>query len=100
MGKCIQMLFGLTLNNNLRSLNSRGSVKHGILGNLIFKKIKNQLGGNVKFILTGSAPVKAEVLMYLKAVLGVNILECFGLTETAGGGTGTAADDKIAGHVG
>jgi len=69
-------LFGYTLNNNLRNLENDGYVRHGILGNAIFKKIKNQLGGNVKFILTGSAPIKADVLMYLKAVLNVNICEC------------------------
>lgn len=63
LGKCVKWLFGHTLNNNLKSLENHGYVQHGLLGNFIFKKIKNQLGGNVKFILTGSAPIKAEVLM-------------------------------------
>lgn len=63
LGKCIKLLYGLTLNSNLRGLENNGYIKHGLLGNFIFKKIKNQLGGQVKFILTGSAPVKAEVLM-------------------------------------
>jgi len=100
LGACVRWLFGYTLNNNLSNLENDGYVSHGILGNAIFKKIKNQLGGNVKFILTGSAPIKSEVLMYLKAVLNVNICECYGLTETAGGCSGTYPDEKTAGHVG
>jgi len=41
----------------------------------VFKDIRSALGGNVKVIVTGSAPIKPEVLDFLKVTIGVNIIE-------------------------
>jgi len=41
----------------------------------VFKKIKENLGGKVEAIITGSAPIKKEVLDYLKIGFGVNVFE-------------------------
>jgi long-chain acyl-CoA synthetase len=45
---------------------------------LIFNKIKNLIGGRVKLMITGSAPISAEVLNFLKICFCAPILEGYG----------------------
>jgi len=42
-------------------------------GNLI--PLKKRLGGNIEFMLTGSAPIKPEVMDFLKVSMGINVVE-------------------------
>jgi len=49
---------------------------------MVFSKIKSVLGGNLKRMITGSAPIKAEILDFFKITLGFNIAEGYGMTET------------------
>ncbi|MEG2711657.1 MAG: AMP-binding protein [Clostridia bacterium] len=48
----------------------------------IFKEIHDNLGGNLKYVLTGSAPMDPEVIKGFEA-FGFKVLQGFGLTETA-----------------
>lgn len=59
----------------MESYKKDGVYQHGCLANLAFNKVKETLGGRVKAIITGSAPIKAEVLDFLKIVTGAVILE-------------------------
>lgn len=93
-------LFSFSYGNTDSSYRNSGLVEHGFLSNLIFSKIKQNLGGRVKLIITGSAPIKDEVLDYLKICTGVNILEAYGLTESTGPATFTGFKNSLSGHVG
>jgi len=53
----------------------------------IFNKIKQMLGGNVRFMLTASAPIDPNVLTTLKVAFCCPVIEVYGLTECAGGVT-------------
>uniref|UniRef100_A0A8C2FSQ5 Arachidonate--CoA ligase n=1 Tax=Cyprinus carpio TaxID=7962 RepID=A0A8C2FSQ5_CYPCA len=71
---------------------------------LIFNKIQQNkvctLGGNLRFILTASAPISPTVLSFLRATLGCLIFEGYGQTECTAGCTFSMPGDWSAGHVG
>lgn len=77
-----------------------GTVTHGCYDKLIFKKVKALLGGNVRLMATGSAPIDKKVIEYLKVVFCCPILEGYGLTESSAASCVVDADDPIVGHVG
>lgn len=47
----------------------------------IFKSIKNQIGSNLKFLICGSAPLNEKTQEWFE-MIGVPILQVYGLTET------------------
>ena len=77
-----------------------GSTKHGCYDKLIFSKAAALLGGNVRLMVTGSAPIDKAVLEFLKIAFCCPILEGYGLTESAAGSCITSEDDPMSGHVG
>lgn len=66
----------------------------------MFKKTKAILGGNVRNMSSGSAPIDKDVLDFLKICFCAPISEAYGLTETSGASCITSVDDKLTGHVG
>ncbi|XP_076004184.1 long-chain-fatty-acid--CoA ligase 1-like [Genypterus blacodes] len=79
----------------------RGVVRQdSIWDKLIFKKIQASLGGHVRIILTGAAPVSPTVLTFLRAALGCQFYEAYGQTECTAGCTMSLPGDWTAGHVG
>lgn len=51
-------------------------------------------------MITGSAPISAEVLSFYKLVLGIHVYEVYGQSETNGPATITHPLDRTSGHVG
>lgn len=70
------------------------------LGGVIKKKAKGKIGfSNVKFAVTGAAPINPDILK-LFSKLGVPLFEGYGMTETTAGATlGSPAHNRI-GSVG
>ncbi|KAG2465472.1 ACSL1 ligase, partial [Polypterus senegalus] len=67
---------------------------------LIFSKVQASLGGKVRLMITGAAPVSPTVLTFLRAALGCQFYEGYGQTECTAGCTLTLPGDWTAGHVG
>lgn len=67
---------------------------------LIFNKIKAMLGGRVRFMATGSAPIAGDVLDFLKICFSCDICEAYGMTETSAGSVCTFPGDPTTGYVG
>ncbi|XP_020744653.1 long-chain-fatty-acid--CoA ligase 1 isoform X1 [Odocoileus virginianus] len=88
------------------SKRKEAELRSGIIRNnslwdkLIFHKIQASLGGKVRLMITGAAPVSATVLTFLRAALGCQFYEGYGQTECAAGCCLTVAGDWTAGHVG
>lgn len=58
-----------------------------VLGNVVRKKIKTQLGlQNARICISGSAPISPAILHWFEK-LGINISEGWGMTETGGAST-------------
>ncbi|XP_006153989.1 long-chain-fatty-acid--CoA ligase 5 isoform X2 [Tupaia chinensis] len=89
------------------AVNSKfNEVKNGIIrrnsiwDKLIFSKIQASLGGKVRFVITGAAPISADVMTFLRAAMGCPVFEAYGQTECTAGCTITLPGDWTTGHVG
>ncbi|ESQ54931.1 hypothetical protein EUTSA_v10025070mg [Eutrema salsugineum] len=52
---------------------------------LVFSKVKQELGGNVRIILSGAAPLASHVESFLRVVACCHVLQGYGLTESCAG---------------
>ncbi|KAM3321599.1 long chain acyl-CoA synthetase 4-like [Capsicum chacoense] len=52
---------------------------------VVFNKVKEGLGGRVRLILSGAAPLAAHVEAFLRVVACCHVLQGYGLTETCAG---------------
>jgi long-chain acyl-CoA synthetase len=66
---------------------------HGVYDRLIFNKVKEMIGGRVRIMLTGSAPISADVLDFLKIAFCCPVTEGYGMTESGGGSCVTFCED-------
>jgi long-chain acyl-CoA synthetase len=57
-------------------------VKSAIADKLVFHKIHERLGGRIQFVLSGGAPLSADLAAFFIGA-GVEIFEGYGLTETS-----------------
>jgi len=97
---CKKWLVGKAISTKLAALENDGSLTNGCYDGLVFKKMAALLGGKVKLMSTGSAPIDKKVLDFLKICFSCPIIEGYGLTETATGGATTSIQDRVTGHVG
>ncbi len=56
-------------------------IKHRIADEMVFSKIRQNMGGRLRFTISGGAPLAAELCEFFHAC-GIKILEGYGLSET------------------
>ncbi|XP_005998252.1 long-chain-fatty-acid--CoA ligase 4 isoform X1 [Latimeria chalumnae] len=66
----------------------------------LFKKVKALLGGNVRMMLSGGAPLSPQTQRFMNICFCCPVGQGYGLTETCGAGTITEATDYSTGRVG
>lgn len=81
-------------------LDSSGNFNHMIYDKLVFQKFRDILGGRVRIMITGSAPISKETMKFLKIAFSCEIYEAYGQTESTGASFATDPYDKEVGHVG
>ncbi|MDB4968753.1 MAG: AMP-dependent synthetase and ligase [Myxococcales bacterium] len=75
------------------------SIKNAIATRLVFGKIQAVLGGRIRFLVSGGAPLSREIAEFFHAA-GVLILEGYGLTETTAGSCVNRPEKYAFGSVG
>ena len=73
--------------------------RHEVFDALVYAKIRAAMGGNVRWAVSGGAPLGARLGHFFRGV-GVNVLEGYGLTETTAGGTINLPSLQRVGSVG
>ena len=74
-------------------------LQHGLFDKLVFSKVRERFGGRVKFFISGSAALNAEIAEWFHAA-GILILEGYGMTENAAGATVNHPESYKMGTVG
>lgn len=84
-----------------KSLLEAGSMQNNTLADkIVLSRVRESLGGRVRVIVTGTAPICPETVSFLRATLGCHVLDRYGQTESAGGVALTLTGDFDSGHVG
>ncbi|GAB6858373.1 AMP-dependent synthetase/ligase [Microbacterium xylanilyticum] len=74
-------------------------IKFALFDKLVYAKLREAMGGNVRYAISGSAPLGARLGHFFHS-LGITILEGYGLTETTAPATVNTARMSKIGTVG
>ena len=78
-------LVNRAVTSKLAYMKAGQGLEHKFYDKIVFKKMKMLLGGNVRIMITGSAPISGDVLDFLKICFSAPICEGYGMTETCAG---------------
>jgi len=71
-----------------------------IMDSLIFRGVRALIGGRIRVIFTGGAPLSPESHTFIKTCMGCPLLQGYGLTETAACATIMQYEENSVGRVG
>ena len=66
------------------ALQEETSPSPSLVDSFLYRKFRNFLGGNVKFIVVGGAPLDSKIWYKTKSLFGVPVLQGYGMTEVCG----------------
>ena len=89
----------VALNNSNKKFPLLLKIKHAFANKLVYSKIREKIGKNIKFFISGGAPLSPTVAEFF-ASLNITILEGYGLTETSPVLTSNTPDGIKFGYVG
>ncbi|PIO74506.1 putative long-chain-fatty-acid CoA ligase 5 [Teladorsagia circumcincta] len=95
-----KMLFNLAIKYKAREMHNFVIRNDGFFDNVVFKKVREGMGGRVRLMVTGSAPLSENVLTFVRAAMGCVVVEGYGQTECVAACTVSMEGDSNAGHVG
>ncbi|XP_059429151.1 long chain acyl-CoA synthetase 6, peroxisomal [Corylus avellana] len=94
-----ERLFNAAYNAKKQAILS-GKNPSPIWDKLVFNKIREKLGGRVRFMASGASPLSPDVMDFLRICFGGHVSEGYGMTETSCVISGIDEGDYLSGHVG
>uniref|UniRef100_A0A8D0AUX3 long-chain-fatty-acid--CoA ligase n=1 Tax=Sander lucioperca TaxID=283035 RepID=A0A8D0AUX3_SANLU len=98
MSKLQKTLFVLAYNYKMEQISKGYSTP--LCDRLVFKRVRALLGGNIRVLLSGGAPLSAATQRFMNICLCCPVGQGYGLTETCGAGTISEMWDYSTGRVG
>ncbi|UJR31657.1 hypothetical protein I4U23_019138 [Adineta vaga] len=93
-------LFNMALAAKTQKISQNRVTRHMIWDKLLLKRIQQRLGGRMKLIVSGAAPLSPSILEFLKRVCGAYVVEGYGQTECCGISTCQMLGDSSVGNIG
>ena len=99
-GKVKRAIFNKAMKSKKAAL-AKGVIRRDtIWDKLVFKKIQMRLGGRVRAVATGAAPIADHVLTFARCAFGCPVTQGYGQSECCGAATSSLKGDSDPGHVG
>lgn len=93
-------MFNKGFAKKLENYKKTGELKHKFWDSLVFKSIRNLLGGKLRVLVVGTAICNSDVTRFLKIVLGCEVLEGYGMIESTVCAFCTFPGDPSTGNIG
>ncbi|CAM4768493.1 unnamed protein product [Rotaria magnacalcarata] len=100
LGPIKRCLFNMALSAKSRDVEEHRVSRHMVWDGLVLKPIQQRLGGRVKLIVSGAAPLSPTILQFLKRVCGAYVVEGYGQTECCGVAACQPLGDDTVGNIG
>lgn len=84
----------------LKHFLKRWNIPTVLLDTIVFNKLKREMGGRVRAMVSGGAALSAPVIEFMETAFGCRVLQGYGLTETSGPSSVQELDDFVRGSVG
>lgn len=75
------------------------NAQHALFDRIVFSKVRERFGGNLKYAISGGAAIPVEVAQFIDA-LGITVYEGYGLSETSPIATANWQGTRRIGSVG
>lgn len=82
MSGFVQTLFNWGLNSGERHFKNGQVGANWLLNKVVFQKVQGLVGGRLKAMITGSAPLSPAIQMFCQTVFNAPVRQGYGLTET------------------
>lgn len=97
-GEFFKRFFEMCFNYRLAAIRNNDSTP--ILDLVLFRKMRALIGGRMKLMFSGGAPLSGETHDCIRVCMGVPVLQGYGLTETTASACIMDIDDLSTGRVG
>jgi len=99
-GIIIKKLFEMALDIKVNNYEKYGKLDHALYDLIFFNKIRNLMGGELQWMLSGGAPLQRDILLRLKVMVGCPLVQGYGQTENAGSALLNSVYDTACGTTG
>lgn len=95
-----KMLFNWGIQSGISNFDNGHVGASWLYNTLVFKKIQAMVGGKLRFVITGSAPLDGEVHKFIQTALCAPVRQGYGLTETCAASVVQDIGDNTVSSVG